>query len=389
MREQIRENYFLAVKMILVLAGEICLLTEQFDKAGASGGMFLLLALFLGLVVTENITENRWKLFFCVLLAMEAFYLAYGYGDMFLLLGMIGLYEVISCLNTCFLQGSGSLLLYVWPMVLPFLYDGSGTFTQAVIVLLVGIIYIQHDFVVGTYRRQIAEDTRQELHLKKSMNSQEHELKEQLKQGLLAAENQALEERARLAQTLHDRLGHNINGSVYQLEAAKVLLDREPDTSRAMLEAVIDRLRAGMDEIRGILRRERPEKYRLAVLQLQRLLEECRKMDIKAGLVAEGDLSKVPEKHLEIVLDNAYEAVSNALKYSSCTKMEIKLVVLNKVLRCSISDNGVGCGEIKDGMGIAGMRERVRRVNGILDITADAGFTVNMLLPIEQGENDG
>lgn len=151
-----------------------------------------------------------------------------------------------------------------------------------------------------------------------------------------------------------------------------------------MIQAVIDQLRTGMDEIRGILRRERPEKYKLAMLQLQRLCEECKDMDIDAHLSTEGDLAGVPEKYLEIILDNAFEAVSNALKYAHCTKIEINLVVMNQMLRCSISDNGIGCDELTDGMGIAGMRQRIRSVNGILDFSTEAGFTINMLLPMKK-----
>ena len=198
------------------------------------------------------------------------------------------------------------------------------------------------------------------------------------------AENEILEERARLSQTLHDKLGHNINGSIYQLEAVKLLVEKEPETSRSMVQAVIDQLRTGMDEIRSILRRERPEKYKLAVSQLQRLCEECREMGIEAELITKGSLSDVPETYLEIILDNAVEAVSNALKYAHCSKIEIEIIVMNQMLRCSISDNGTGCSKMEEGMGIAGMRRRVRSVNGILDLATETGFTINMLLPMKE-----
>ena len=190
-----------------------------------------------------------------------------------------------------------------------------------------------------------------------------------------------LEERARLAQTLHDKLGHNINGSIYQLEAIKLLMEKDPLTSKKMTQAVIDQLRTGMDEIRAILRKERPKKYKLALLQLQQLCEECNQKGVEAELVTEGELAEVSEKYLEIILDNAYEAVSNSMKYSKCTKIIIKVLVMNQVIRCSISDNGIGCENIVDGMGLAGMRRRVREVNGILDFESEYGFTINMLLP--------
>lgn len=384
MTGRIRESYFLAVKTILVLISELYLMIHQFGQAGASGGMFLLLALFLGIFVGEAISKNKWKAVWCSLLLPGVFFLVQMYGISFLLLGIIGGYETISCLKIYFPKSRNSALVYALPLFLPFIYARDDLFVQEIISFLTGIIYFQNDFIVESYRQQIAESTRCELYLKKSMNRQEHVLREELQKGLLGAENQMLEERARLAQTLHDKLGHNINGSVYQLEAVKVLLDKEPETGRAMIQAVIDQLRTGMDEIRAILRRERPQKYKLAVLQLQRLCEKCKEMGIDAVLVTEGDLSRVSEKYLEIILDNAFEAVSNALKYAHCTKMEIKLVVMTQILRCSISDNGVGCVEIKDGMGIAGMRERIRGVNGILDFSVETGFTINMLLPMQE-----
>lgn len=221
-----------------------------------------------------------------------------------------------------------------------------------------------------------------EQYLKHTMYRREHEMQEEVRRSLLMAENQMLEERTQLSQTLHDKLGHNINGSVYQLEAVKVLMEKEPETSKKMIQAVIDQLRTGMDEIRAILRKERPKKYKLAVLQIEKLCEDCRVKGVNAELITEGELSQVPEKYLEIILDNAYEAVSNSMKYAKCTRIEIKVHVLNQMVRCSISDNGVGCADIVDGMGISGMRHRVREVKGILDFESADGFTMNMLLPL-------
>ena len=45
-------------------------------------------------------------------------------------------------------------------------------------------------------------------------------------------------------------------------------------------------------------------------------------------------------------------------------------------------NNGIGCKEIVDGMGISGMRKRMRQMKGILDFETEAGFTINMLLPL-------
>ena len=67
---------------------------------------------------------------------------------------------------------------------------------------------------------------------------------------MLEAENKVLSERATLSQTLHDKLGHNINGSIYQLEAVKLLIDKDPGKAGGMVQSVIDQLRANNYDVK-------------------------------------------------------------------------------------------------------------------------------------------
>ncbi|MDE6434926.1 MAG: hypothetical protein K2L07_11945 [Lachnospiraceae bacterium] len=375
MTEQLRENYFLAVRIGLLLIMEIYIALSQFILTGASARVLLLLALFVGTMAGKELVrkDRKWILF--GISALLLIVMLVVLGKEFLLLFIFLCYEWITHVKP-------GILWYFIPLGAACVPSEIGISIQIMFTLFLGIIYIQHDFIVESYRRQTYEDTVLEQHLKHNIYQKEHEMQEEIKRGLLMAENQVLEERAQLSQTLHDKLGHNINGSVYQLEAVKVLMEKEPETSKKMIQGVIDQLRTGMDEIRAILRKERPKKYRLAILQLEKLCEECRQKGVEASLVTEGDLSGVPEKYLEIILDNAYEAVSNSLKYAKCSKIDIKIHVMNQIIRCSIKDNGIGCEEIVDGMGISGMRHRIRDVNGILSFETGTGFTINMLLPL-------
>lgn len=376
MEEQLRENYFLAVRISLVLVLEIYIVLSQSVLTGASDKMLLLLALFVGVVAGKELVrkEKRW-IFFVMALVLFAVIVKI-LGKEFLLLGIFLFYEGISQLK----KGG---LWYLIPFGIACVPSDVGIYTQIIFTILLCLIYVQNDYVVESYKNQTKEDILLEQNLKRNISQKESEMQEEIKRGLLMAENQLLEERAQLSQTLHDKLGHNINGSVYQLEAVKVLLEKDTETAKKMIQAVIDELRTGMDEIRAILRKERPQKYKLAILQLEKLCEDCSKKGVQANLITKGDLAEVSEKYLEIILDNAYEAVSNSLKYAKCSKINIKIHVMNQVVRCSISDNGTGCKEIVDGMGISGMRRRMREVNGILDFETETGFTINMLLPIE------
>lgn len=376
MDEQLRENYFLAVRIGLLLLLEIYIVLSQSVLTGASARVLLLLALFVGAIARKEMVHDRRKKIFALGIAtMVLILLIFVFGRDFLLLGVYLCYEILS-----FVRPRG--MFYFLPLIVLLAPSEVDVYVQLIVTLLLTVIYIQNDFVIESYRKQTKEDTIAEQHLKRDMYQREYAMQEEIRRNLLLAENQVLEERTQLSQTLHDKLGHNINGSVYQLEAVKVLMEKEPEASKKMVQAVIDQLRTGMDEIRAILRNERPKKYKLTQLQLEKLCEDCRQKGVDAKLVIEGELAQVSEKYLELILDNAYEAVSNSMKYAKCTKIEIKIHVMNQMLRCSIADNGVGCVEIIDGMGLSGMRRRVREVNGIIDFASEAGFVINILLPL-------
>ena len=159
-------------------------------------------------------------------------------------------------------------------------------------------------------------------------------------------------------------------------------MNKDPGKAADMIQAVIDQLRSGMDEIRMILRKERPEKKKMSLLQLHELCEDCIEKGVDAEIATEGDIELISNEMWEIILDNTFEAVTNSMKYSKCNRIMIKINVMNKMIRCEISDNGIGCGTIVDGMGISGMRQRVRSIGGIIDFESEAGFKVSMLLPL-------
>ena len=375
MEERIRENYLILLRIALLFILEVYIIISQSVMTGASVEMLLLLALFIGIIAAKELSEEKYKIIFLAI-AVIIWIIAMSKNESALiLLGAFLCYEFLSYFKL-------NMIWYIMPLVIVYIPEGIDKAIHLMIVVFTGFIYFQHDFVVESYRKQAEEDTLTEQRLKHNINLKEIEMKEEVRKSFLMAENQMLEERANLSQTLHDKLGHNINGSIYQLEAVKVLMEKKPEESKKMVQAVIDQLRTGMDEIRFILRKQRPPKYKLAVLQIEKLCEECNSKGVETELITEGELKDIPDKYLEVILDNAYEAISNAMKYAKCTKIKISIHVLSQMIRCSISDNGVGCKEINDGMGIAGMRKRMREINGILDFETEAGFTINMLLPL-------
>lgn len=372
----IRENYFLPLKLLMVLILECSIVLDSGSLTGAAGWVLLFSAFFFTAITGCEFVEGRKKWLFLGAEALSTVLLTGYCGEEFLFLFVIVILETVSV-------AGGQAGWYFMALSVLGVSEYAMNGNRMVMIVLLVIIYIQHGSVIRSYREQMKQGELAEQKMKRSMSRNESVYREEIGKSLLAAENSILEEKTRISQMLHDKLGHSINGSVYQLEACKVLLERDTKSCESMIQAVIDNLRGSMDEIREILRKERPAKQKLAMLQLQSLCEECTKLGIEATVTTKGDLSDIPDKYLEILLDNAYEAVSNALKYAKCSKIEIQIVVMNQILRCTIADNGVGCVNVVDGMGLSGMRKRIRSVNGILDFKTDMGFVINMLLPLE------
>ena len=390
MGEQLKKNYFMIVRIILMLSFGIGgYLNMEKAATGVSVLILLLIAFFIAamsLLATneknpeyDNSRSDKSKNIIGLISLLTAAGLFTAMmligGKSFILLGFYLIYEA-------FIFFKVPVYFFFLPLGLVFVETPIGFLAQFLILSMMTGCYIQQEFVVSSYRKQIQEETILEQGLKRDMETREQATKAELKRNMLAASNQILEERSNLAQALHDKLGHNINGSIYQLEAIKLLMDKDPEKSKQMTQAVIDQLRTGMDEIRAILRKERPEKKDLALLQIYKLCEDCNRKGVETNLEIEGDVTQITERLWEVILDNAFEAVSNSMKYARCKNILIKINILNKFVRCSITDDGVGCEKIKDGMGISGMRNRVRGVNGTLDFASEAGFSVNMLLPL-------
>ncbi len=382
----LKEKYFLVARIIIMLLFSVYGVLEIDQETGVSAQILLLISLYISLVCLKEFADGRKKFPFLIAAALIFVGLIYFGGIGFIFLGAFIYYEFLLCFKADMLW---YYLIYLTFIIERFflvrIIDDKSVngIVQLTILTFMLIFYMQHEFVVTDYEKRMMEDTITQQGLKRDMLNQESAAKQEIEKSLLMSENKILEERASLSQTLHDKLGHNINGSIYQLEAVKVLMDKDTEKARGMTQAVIDQLRTGMDEIRLILRKERPEKKQMALLQLHQLCSDCNDKGVEAQLSIEGDASTIPNDMWEVILDNTFEAVTNSLRYSKCTGIDINIIAMNKMVRCTISDNGIGCDKLVDGMGLSGMRQRVRLLGGTIDFETHPGFKVSMLLPLE------
>lgn len=208
-----------------------------------------------------------------------------------------------------------------------------------------------------------------------------NENKEYLKQSEYTIK---LEERNRLSQEIHDKIGHSMTGALIQMEAAKALIDIDKEKAMELLANSINISKKGIEEIRITLKNLKPPKEQMGINRLKLSIDEyIEKSGIKTSLLYKGDIDKISYVQWKIISENISEAFTNSLKYSEATKVLVKIEVLNKYIKAEVKDNGKGTKLIKKGLGIVGMEERTAAVDGKVIVDGSDGFSVTTLLPIK------
>ena len=204
--------------------------------------------------------------------------------------------------------------------------------------------------------------------------------------------SERLEERTQIARNLHDTFFQSIQGLLMRFNTGTGMLRRD-EPARAILEQALELSDRVMSEGRDLM------------LELRAGSENTR--ELAAALLADGNELKdlypgefrvtvngEPVPLHPVVFDEvrrvAREALSNALRHSQATHIEVELHYERGQFRLRIRDDGIGIaddilaqGFRADHWGLPGMRERAIKVGGYLEIWSrpGAGTEIEFRIP--------
>jgi signal transduction histidine kinase len=209
------------------------------------------------------------------------------------------------------------------------------------------------------------------------------------------ARRQADEERLRIAQEVHDVVGHGLAAISMQAEIALHLLPKRPEQAEVALTAISRTSREALDELRVTLGAVRRGAEREPVPGLARL-PALRDRLAGAGLAVEvrvvGDPREVPAAVDLAAYRVVQEALTNVLRHAGVGSAEVTVDYRVDEVTVEVTDRGVGAdragtapADDEGGHGLAGMRERVAALGGRLTTgpRAGGGFRVYAVLPVE------
>lgn len=205
-----------------------------------------------------------------------------------------------------------------------------------------------------------------------------------------AKKNARLEAKNNVSQRIHDLVGHSLSGALLQVEVAKKMVERGLDSGKEgekveeLLASSSDIIREGIDEIRKVLKENKPDSKEIGLLAIRSYLNNwSKKFGITKSFVLDGDPDRLSSVHWKAIQNNIVEASNNVVKHSNATDIKVSIDIFNKIVTMRFSDNGKSPGHIEKGMGLKGMEERVAFLNGKLLIDTSKGFAITTILPLD------
>jgi PAS domain S-box-containing protein len=239
---------------------------------------------------------------------------------------------------------------------------------------------------------------RQATHLditeKKKVYEEIIESKKQLEELYKRLNNVIENERMEISREIHDELGQTLTALKIDLNwtmekiPVDVLIHKK-------IKSMIDLVSSTVKKVQKISSDLRPGM--LDDLGLTASLEwyskECEK---RSNFTCKLELDEIPNLNskIKLVLFRIFqEGMTNIIRHSNAKKVKVKLHSSSSGIIMKISDDGIGISKkktnMKDSLGLIGMKERLREFNGTLEIISskNKGTSLVINIPIvEKGE---
>lgn len=199
------------------------------------------------------------------------------------------------------------------------------------------------------------------------------------------------EERNRIAKDIHDNAGHSMTTVIMQTEAAKLLIDTDPEEAKSKIisanihaKNALDRMR---DSVHLLAGRSASQSLREEIEEIIAQTLDGTELKIRYDLE---DVSVGGEEH-RFVCNSLKECLANGIRHGKATAFYIELKKVFSEVCLYISDNGCGVeGEVKEGFGLRGMREKAEKLGGICSFSSESGegFEAEIYLPLQKNKED-
>ena len=220
------------------------------------------------------------------------------------------------------------------------------------------------------------------------------QLNEKLKLANLKLQEYAIEveevtiskERTRLAQELHDSLGHSLMALAMHLEFAKKICATNPQKVEEVLAQSEKIAKSSINDLRKAVTLLNSE------LEIADIDTSIEKLINNFYLVSNLKITYTKNRSINdlssLIKTSTYktiqECITNSLKHGNATEINIKVTADNENVEFIITDNGIGCNNIIKSNGLKGIENRINLLKGKVYYFShnDLGFGIKVFIPI-------
>jgi signal transduction histidine kinase len=207
-------------------------------------------------------------------------------------------------------------------------------------------------------------------------------------QAELAAEMTRLRERNRLAEAMHDTIGHTLTAAIVSLEGVALLLEKRPAEAAGLLDSVRGQLQTGLGDLRQTVRSLRTDALaeqatlRESLIQLVERVRKQTSVSVELHYQVEAELLPIQQY---VLYTTVREGITNALKHSRAAVVQIRIEeTAQRCIALLISDDGEGAKVLEPGFGLSHLEQKVTALGGVfsIDTREGAGFRLAVLMPL-------
>ncbi|MCL1852680.1 MAG: histidine kinase [Peptococcaceae bacterium] len=215
----------------------------------------------------------------------------------------------------------------------------------------------------------------------KASNDQLEAVNVKLKNLNTVTEQLAIEkERTRIAQHLHDTMGHDLVNMMTLAKLASMEKENKSETLNYLLSLSTQLLQ----ELRNYVSSLDANEQETIVNRLQALIQSMGITQLTIELSISGEETEAHFFAGDAVLDVVREALTNAIRHGQASSVDIVVKFLTDAVKVFVIDNGVGCDDIQYHMGLGGMVKAVRCLGGQIQFSSglEEGFSIRMSIPV-------
>ncbi|MWV46341.1 hypothetical protein GRF59_22310 [Paenibacillus sp. HJL G12] len=199
-------------------------------------------------------------------------------------------------------------------------------------------------------------------------------------------------ERTRIAQELHDSIGHGLVAIRMHLEFAENTVEKKPEQSKEVIGKALAISQKSITDLRKAVSVLKEAHTPPPVMHLQESIQDmidsiqlAERLNIKLQFDEAIEAASLDTK--QGIYNTVREAVTNGLKHGGAESFDIIVEKRGSMLHIAVENDGAGCTHIHKSHGLRGIEERIAALQGTVHFSSpdSRGFAVTADIPYSTG----